>query len=98
MIARPRALLALGYYYGGDADKAAATAQLALAVDAKQPIARYILAEVALHKNDAARAKTLFQQLIADGYDNYDLRTRLAQMAQAAGNSAEYEKQLCAAK
>src|SRR5690606_31875199 len=43
---KARAHVALGHYYAGDAEKAAATAQAALALDPKQPIARYILAEV----------------------------------------------------
>jgi tetratricopeptide (TPR) repeat protein len=33
-----------------------------------------------------------------DGHDSYDLRARLAQLAQEDGNAAEMEKQLCAAK
>src|SRR6185369_8168472 len=53
----------------------------ALALDAKQPIARYIQAEVILHQGDLAKAKALYQGLIADGHDNFDLRTRLAQIA-----------------
>jgi len=36
--------------------------------------------------------------LIADGVDNYDLRTRLAQIAQNDKDTTEVEKQLCAAK
>ena len=96
--ARARANLALGHYYGGDADKAIVAAQAALALDPKQPFARYIVAEVAMHKNDAAKAKGLIVGLIADGHDNYDLRSRLAQLAQMDGNTAEVEKQLCAAK
>jgi hypothetical protein len=54
--ARLRANVALAYYYGGDAEKAAAAAQLATSLDPKQPIARYILAEVAMHKGDAPKA------------------------------------------
>jgi len=95
---KARAHVALGHYYAGDAEKAAATAQAALALDPKQPIARYILAEVAMHKNDVARAKALYVRLINDGHDNYDLRARLAQIAQGEGNFAEAEKQLAAAK
>ncbi|MGE0398914.1 MAG: tetratricopeptide repeat protein [Kofleriaceae bacterium] len=95
---KARANVALGYYYGGDADKAAQQAQVALGLDPKQPIARYILAEVALHKNDPAKAKTMIGALITDGVDNYDLRTRLAQIAQSDKDTAEVEKQLCAAK
>ncbi|MBA3460317.1 MAG: tetratricopeptide repeat protein [Deltaproteobacteria bacterium] len=93
-----RAMVALGHYYAGDADKAAVQAAAALALDPKQPHARYILAEIALHKNDAPKAKTLVVGLIADGHDNYDLRTRLAQIAEKDANFAEVEKQLCAAK
>jgi tetratricopeptide (TPR) repeat protein len=96
--AKARAHVALAHYNAGDADKAAQQAHAALGLDAKQPIARYILAEVALHKNDPDKAKTLIGNLIADGVDNYDLRTRLAQIAQSEKNAAEVEKQLCAAK
>jgi hypothetical protein len=96
--ARARANLALGYFYAGDADKAEAAATAALALDAKQPIARYIQAEVVLHQGDAARAKALFQGLIVDGHDNYDLRTRLAQIAQSENQPSEVLAQLCAAK
>jgi Tfp pilus assembly protein PilF len=94
--AKAKAYVALGYYYGGDADKAGATAQQAIALDAKQPIARYILAEIAVHAGDSAKAKQIYVGLIADGHDSYDMRTRLAQLAE--GDSAEVEKQLCAAK
>jgi predicted Zn-dependent protease len=96
--ARARASVALGYYYDGEAEKAATHANAALALDPKQPIARYILAEIAVHKNDAAKAKTLYTALAADGYDNADLRGRLAQIAEAEKNDAELEKHLCAAK
>ncbi len=84
--------------YAGDADKAGAAAQQAVALDAKQPIARYILAEIAVHTGDAPKAKAMYSQLIADGHDSYDLRARLAQLALEEGNTAEVEKQLCAAK
>ena len=96
--AKAKANVALGYYYAGDADKAGAAASAAIALDPKQPIARYILAEIAVHTGDAAKAKQLYVGLMADGHDSYDLRTRLAQLAEAAGDSAEAEKQLCAAK
>jgi tetratricopeptide (TPR) repeat protein len=96
--AKARANVALGYYYAGDADKAGAAANAALALDPKQPIARYIVAEIAVHNNDGAKAKQLYGALAADGHDSYDLRTRLAQLAQDEGDAAEFEKQLCAAK
>ena len=96
--ARARANLALGYFYAGDAEKAATAAAAASALDPKQPIARYILAEVAMHKGDAPRAQKLYRALAADGFDSSDVRARLAQIAAAAGDEAEQEKQLCASK
>ena len=96
--AKARANVALGYMYAGDADKASAAANAALALDPKQPIARYIAAYVAQHTGDNAKAKQLFDGLAADGHDSYDLRTRLAEIAKDENNPAELEKQLCAAK
>ncbi|MBA2539851.1 MAG: tetratricopeptide repeat protein, partial [Deltaproteobacteria bacterium] len=95
---KARANVALGHYYGGEAEKAAANANAALVIDPKQPIARFILAEIAVHKNDAAKAKSMYTALAADGYDNADLRARLAAIAETEGNTAELEKHLCAAK
>ncbi|MBC7974652.1 MAG: tetratricopeptide repeat protein [Myxococcales bacterium] len=99
--AKAKAHLALGYYYTGDADvieKALAAATAALAIDPKQPIARYIQAEITFHQGDMARAKAMYQSLIADGNDSYDLRSRLAQIAQRDSKPDEVEEQLCAAK
>ena len=97
--AKAQANVALGYYYGGDADKAGAAAQKALALDPKNAIARYILAEIAVHDGRLRRRPSSSTSgLIADGHDSYDLRTRLAQIAQEDGDIAEVEKQLCAAK
>jgi cellulose synthase operon protein C len=96
--ARLRANVALGYFHGGDAEKAAAAAAAASALDPKQPIARYILAEVAMHKGDAPKARQLYRALAVDGFDSSDVRARLAQIAAAGGDEAEQEKQLCASK
>jgi tetratricopeptide (TPR) repeat protein len=96
--ARARAHVALGYYYAGDADKATAAANAALALDPKQPIARYIQGEIVLHQGDLPRAKALYQGLIADGHDSFDLRSRLAQIAEGEHQPDQVEQQLCAAK
>ncbi|HEX7838496.1 MAG TPA: tetratricopeptide repeat protein [Kofleriaceae bacterium] len=96
--ARARANLALGHYYAGDAEKATAASNAALALDPKQPIARYIQAEIVLHEGDLPKAKALYQGLIADGHDSFDLRSRLAQIAEGEGKPAEVERELCAAK
>lgn len=96
--ARLKANVALAYFYAGDADKAGVAAGAALALDAKQPIARFVLAEVAMHKADAPRAKGFYRGLAADGFDSSEIRARLAQLAAAEGDVADQEKQLCAAK
>lgn len=101
--AKPRdagahARLALGLAAAGDADRAATTAQAALAIDPKQPIARTLLAELALRADDSAKAKTMYEALIADGFDSFDTRVRLATIAQQDKQPAEAEAQLCAAK
>jgi predicted Zn-dependent protease len=51
-----------------------------------------------MHQGEATKAKQLYAQLIADGHDSYDLRSRLAQLASGEGDLAQVEKQLCAAK
>jgi Tfp pilus assembly protein PilF len=96
--ATAKSRVALGYYYGGDADKAGAAATAALALDPKQPIARYIMAEIAVHEGNAPKAKQLYSSLAADGHDSYDIRTRLAQIAQEQQDTAGFERELCAAK
>ncbi len=96
--AKAKANIALGYYYAGDAEKAMTAATAALALDGKQPIARYLQAEIVLHQGDVPKAKALYQGLIVDGHDSFDLRSRLAQIAQGEGKLDEVDRQLCAAK
>jgi len=101
--AKPRdagahARLALGLVSAGDAEKAKAAAEAALGLDPKQPIARTLLAEIALRGGDLVTAKAMYEALIADGFDSFDSRVRLASIAQAAHNMDEVEGQLCAAK
>jgi cellulose synthase operon protein C len=93
-----QARLALGYYYAGDAAKSAASAKAALALDPKQPIARYIQAEIAIGTGDADAAKKQLAAMVGDGIDSFDIRSRLAQLAQGEGKADEVEKQLCTAK
>jgi tetratricopeptide (TPR) repeat protein len=96
--ARAHANVALAYFYAGDAEKAGAAALAAEALDPKQPIARYVMAEIAMHEQKFTDAQQIYAGLIADGHDSYDIRTQLARIASANGDRAEVEKQLCAAK
>jgi tetratricopeptide (TPR) repeat protein len=91
------AAVALGNYYGGDADATVASAKAALALDKKQPIARYVLAEALLRGGDSDGAKVLYVGLINDGHDSFDVRARLAQIAATDHDAVAVEKQLCAA-
>ena len=97
---KARAHVALGYYYARRGRQGRRPpAQAALALDAEA-------ADRALHpgRGRAARGRRGQGQgsstpaLIADGYDNYDLRARLAQIAAGREQADEVEQQLCAAK
>ncbi|HPH65009.1 MAG TPA: tetratricopeptide repeat protein [Kofleriaceae bacterium] len=96
--AKAKANLALGHYYAGDAEHAVGSAKAALALDPKQPLARYIIAEATLSAGDASEAQSLYSALIADRIDNYDIRSKLALIAQKSGNAQAAEAQLCKAK
>lgn len=87
--------LALGHYYAGNAEAAVAAAQRALTLDAKQPIARFIRAEAALAKEDAATALRELEGLVRDGVDSYDIRLKLAQLHKGLATA---EGHLCKAK
>ncbi len=93
-----RARLALGHFYQGDAAAAEAAAAAALKLDKREPIARYVMAEVTLRQGDEASARQQITKLIADGHDSYDLRVRLAELAVSGGDLAGAIAQLCAAK
>lgn len=96
--AQTQAALALGYFYDGDAPKANAAADKALALDARNKIALYLLAEIALHGGDIDAARKGYLDLIAAGGDGFEVRGRLGMIARKQGDQAEAEKQLCAAK
>jgi len=93
-----RADVALAYYYAGDAEGARTHAKRALALDPNQPNARYVLAEVELRSGEVKVARQHYREMVQDGIDSFDIRSRLAQIAKDAGDTAELVKQLCAAK
>jgi tetratricopeptide (TPR) repeat protein len=96
--ARARAMVAVGHYYAGDADQAGAAAKTALALDGKQPLAMYVMAEVLVRQGATDQALLLYEKLITDGHDSFDIRTRLAQLAKQDGKMDVAEQQLCASK
>ena len=93
-----RARLAVGYYWAGDADKAAKAAQATLDLDANNAWANYVMAEVELRGQlfDLARAR--YEKLIAGGHDSFDIRIQLAQIARQGGKVNAMIGHLCAAK
>jgi tetratricopeptide (TPR) repeat protein len=96
--ARAQAALALGQFYEGNAPAALTAANKALAIDARNRIALYVSAEVALRQRDLDTAARRYRELIKAGGDSFDVRGRLGTIARQSGNLAEAEKQLCAAK
>jgi tetratricopeptide (TPR) repeat protein len=70
----------------------------AIGKDTKNAIARYVLAELALRREDFDEAKHWYGALVADGIDSFDIRGRLALIAKQQGNLPEAARQLCAAK
>ncbi|WP_428264705.1 tetratricopeptide repeat protein [Haliangium sp.] len=93
-----QAALALGHFYDGNAVGAQAAANQALERAPNQLLARYVSAELALRSRDADTARRHYQAMIAAGGDSFDVRGRLAMIAQMSGDVAEAERQLCAAK
>ena len=93
-----RVRLGMARYAAGDAEQAVSDIEAALKMDPTQPVARYLSAEIALRKNDSAKAETIFRGLVADGHDNFDIRVRLATIAQTKNDLVEEEAQLCKAK
>lgn len=90
--------LALGHFYDGDAPAAGEAAEKVLAADPKNKVALYITAELALRAQDVDEARKQYLALIAAGGDGFDVRGRLGMIARHAGDAAEAERQLCAAK
>jgi Tfp pilus assembly protein PilF len=92
------ARLALGHFYDGNAPAAADAATKTLALQPKNKIALYVLAELALRGRDLDGAKKRYLELIAAGGDGFDVRGRLGMIARKQNDIAGAEKQYCAAK
>jgi tetratricopeptide (TPR) repeat protein len=100
--ARPRdaaalAALAGGLLVAGDVEAAKRTALEAMAIDAREPIARFLLAELSLGAGDARGALEHARAVLATGRDGYDLRLLAAGAALRMRDSAEARRQLEAA-
>jgi tetratricopeptide (TPR) repeat protein len=96
--AEAHADLALGQLAGDEADRAAASAEAALAIDGKNKKALWVLAEVASAKGNLGAQRERLLALIAAGGDGYDARMGLARAAKEAGDLKETVAQLEKAK
>jgi tetratricopeptide (TPR) repeat protein len=95
---RAQARAALGHFYNGDAKAAAEAAGKTLALDAKEPIALYVSAELAMKTRNLGQAKKFYQALIRSGNDSFDVRVRLSMIAGQEKNEKAFVAHLETAK
>lgn len=82
------AALAAGLLVAREMPEAKRIAEAALAIDAHEPIAHYLLAEIAMGTRDARGADVHIRDLIANQHDGYDVRTLAARIAMALNDRA----------
>jgi tetratricopeptide (TPR) repeat protein len=95
--AAARAALAAGQLVRGAGDEARREAEAALALDAHAPVARFVLAEVALARRDATGADAHLADLLAHGHEGYEVRLLAARAALARQDRAAARTHLEAA-
>jgi tetratricopeptide (TPR) repeat protein len=91
-----QAALAAGAFARGDAERAEHAATAALARDPGQPLARYVLARVAVARR-SPESQAQVERLLADGHDGYDVRMLGARAAALAHDAAALGEHLRAA-
>ncbi len=92
-----QARYAAGLVVAGDAQQAQAVATRAIGIEASQPIARMVLARLALMQGDGASAEQHLQAILAGGRDGYELRLLMARSALGRGELPEAKSHLEAA-
>jgi len=95
--AAARAALAAGQLVRGAGDDAKREAEAALTLDAHAPVARFVLAEIALAQRDAAGADAHLADLLAHGHEGYEVRLLAARAALARQDRAAARTHLEAA-
>lgn len=90
--------LALAYLGADENDKAHEAANRAIALDAKNRKALFVLAELALRGRDRTAARARLEALVSAGGDGYDARLRLGQLAIDEKDWAAAERELSRAK
>jgi len=92
-----QARFAAGLMVSGDGQQAQTVAARAIGIEASQPIARMVLARLALMQGDGATAEEHLRAILAGGRDGYELRLLLARSALGRGEAAEAKTHLEAA-
>ncbi len=95
--AAAQAALAAGLLLRGEGERAEAAAQRAVAIESGQPVARYVLARVAMAQGNATAAEQHLRAILSGGRDGYDLRLLLARAAIAREDLAAARQDLEAA-
>ena len=95
--ASKRAALALAYLVAGNATQAESVATEVVERDAQEPLARFVLARVALSAGRWSQAEEHVRVLVAAGRDGYDLRLMWARSAAQRRDAVQVRRQLEAA-
>ena len=95
--ATAQARFAAGLLVGGDAAQAEQVARRAIGLEAGQPIARMVLARMALMQGDGGTGEEHLKAILAGGRDGYELRLMLARSALGRSQPAEAKTHLEAA-
>lgn len=95
--ASKQAALAAGLLVSGEAEEAEAAARRAIGIEAAQPVARYVLARIAMAQRDSAAAEEHLRAILSAGRDGYDLRLLLAHAGLARQDMAAARRDLEAA-
>ena len=89
--------LAAGLLVAGKAEEARTQAAKAVELDTHQPVARMVLARLALMEQDGATAQTHLRALLAGNRDGYDIRLLMARAALGQNDTAGAKSALEAA-
>ena len=92
-----QAAVAAALLLHGRAEDADAAARRALAIEASHPVAHYVLARLALARNDGAKSEQHLRAILAGNRDGYDIRLLLARAALAREDFAGARRELEAA-
>ncbi len=95
--AAAQAALAAGLLVSGQMEQAQEAAGRAIAHDTNEPVARYVMAMIAMSQGDPDGAEQHLRAILAGGKDGYDIRVMLARVAATRQDQAGMRDELEAA-